>query len=59
MGFSGAAIASLVNEAALSALRRQSDVIQKEDIVNTKDKVLLGKKKILSFSEEEKRILAT
>lgn len=59
VGFSGAAIASLVNEAALSALRRQSDVIQKEDIVNTKDKVLLGKKKILSFSEEEKRILAT
>ncbi|WP_394997038.1 AAA family ATPase [uncultured Helicobacter sp.] len=59
VGFSGAAIASLVNEAALSALRRQSDVIQKEDILNTKDKVLLGKKKMLSFSEEEKRILAT
>ncbi|WP_394908123.1 AAA family ATPase [uncultured Helicobacter sp.] len=59
VGFSGAAIASLVNEAALSAFRRQSDVIQKEDILNTKDKVLLGKKKILSFSEEEKRILAT
>ncbi|WP_394951415.1 AAA family ATPase, partial [uncultured Helicobacter sp.] len=59
VGFSGAAIASLVNEAALSAFRRQSDVIQKEDILNTKDKVLLGKKKILSFSEEEKQILAT
>ena len=59
VGFSGAAIASLVNEAALSALRRQSNVIQKEDILNTKDKVLLGKKKMLSFSEEEKQILAT
>lgn len=59
VGFSGAAIASLVNEAALSALRRQSNVIQKEDILNTKDKVLLGKKKMLSFSEEEKQIMAT
>lgn len=59
VGFSGAAIAALVNEAALSALRRGSSVIQKEDILNTKDKVLSGKKKMLSFSEEEKNILAT
>lgn len=59
VGFSGAAIAALVNEAALSALRRGSFVIQKEDILNTKDKVLSGKKKVLSFSEEEKNILAT
>lgn len=59
VGFSGAAIAALVNEAALSALRRGSSIIQKEDILNTKDKVLSGKKKVLSFSEEEKNILAT
>ncbi len=58
VGFSGAAIAALVNEAALCAFRRKSSVIQKEDILNTKDKVLLGKKKILSYSEEEKNILA-
>lgn len=58
VGFSGAAIAALVNEAALCALRRKSALIQHEDILSTKDKVLLGKKKILSFSEEEKNIMA-
>lgn len=59
VGFSGAAIASLVNESALNALRRKSPVIELEDILATKDKVLVGKKKRLSFSEKEKEILAT
>ena len=58
VGFSGAALASLVNESALNALRRKSQVIQKEDILATKDKVLVGKKKALSLSEKEKEILA-
>ena len=58
VGFSGAALAALVNESALNALRRKSAVIQKEDILATKDKVLVGKKKALSLSEKEKEILA-
>lgn len=58
VGFSGAALAALVNESALNALRRKSNVIQKEDILATKDKVLIGKKKVLSLSEKEKEILA-
>lgn len=58
VGFSGASIAALINEAALNALRRNSKIIQKEDILATKDKVLSGKKKQLSFSEYEKNILA-
>lgn len=58
VGFSGAALASLVNESALNALRRKSNVIQKEDILATKDKVLTGKKKALSLNEKEKEILA-
>ncbi len=58
VGFSGAALASLVNESALNALRRKSKLIQKEDILATKDKVLVGKKKALSLSENEKEILA-
>lgn len=58
VGFSGAALAALVNESALNALRRKSKLIQKEDILATKDKVLVGKKKALSLSENEKEILA-
>lgn len=58
VGFSGAALAALVNESALNALRRKSPVIQKEDILATKDKVLVGKKKTLSLNEKEKAILA-
>ncbi|PAF48256.1 hypothetical protein BKH41_05955 [Helicobacter sp. 12S02232-10] len=58
VGFSGAMIASLVNESALNALRRESDLIQLKDVLETKDKVALGKKKIQSFSEKEKNILA-
>lgn len=58
VGFSGAMIASVVNESALNALRRGSQSIELQDIIDVKDKVALGKKKILAFSEEEKDILA-
>lgn len=58
VGFSGAALAALVNESAINALRRKSSVIEKADILATKDKVLVGKKKALSLSEDEKAILA-
>ncbi len=59
VGFSGAALAALVNEAALHALRRKSKQLTMEDILASKDKVVLGKRKQLSFSDEEKKILAT
>ncbi|WP_095274684.1 AAA family ATPase [Helicobacter sp. 11S03491-1] len=58
VGFSGASIASLINESALNALKRGSDIIQLRDIIDVKDKVILGKKKILSFDEQEKNILS-
>lgn len=58
IGFSGAAIASLINEAALCAIKRDSKIIQKEDILNVRDKVMIGIRKKLSFSEKEKEILA-
>lgn len=58
VGFSGAAIASLINEAALNALKRNSDCIELKDILDVKDKVVLGKKKLLSFSDKEKNILS-
>ncbi|WP_457597215.1 AAA family ATPase [Hydrogenimonas sp.] len=59
VGFSGAALSSLVNEAAIHALRRGKKIIISEDFLAVKDKVLLGKRKILTFSDEEKRIQAT
>ena len=59
VGFSGAALSTLVNEAALNALKRDSKVVQIRDFNDVKEKVLLGKRKILSYSEDEKRIQAT
>ena len=58
VGFSGAALSSLVNEAAIHALKRGKKIIELEDFLAVKDKVLLGKRKILTYSDEEKRIQA-
>ncbi len=58
VGFSGAALSTLVNEAAINALKRGSNIIEESDFYAIRDKVLLGKKKILSFSEKEKEIQA-
>ena len=59
VGFSGAALSTLVNEAALNALKRESEKLELQDFNEVKDKVILGKRKILSYSEEEKKIQAT
>jgi len=56
VGFSGAALSTLVNEAAINALRRDSKIIENEDFFAVRTKVLLGKTKVLSFSDEEKKI---
>ncbi|BBG65675.1 cell division protein FtsH [Hydrogenimonas sp.] len=58
VGFSGAALSSLVNEAAIHALKSGKKIIESDDFLAVKDKVLLGKRKILTYSEEEKRIQA-
>lgn len=58
VGFSGASIASLVNEASLNALRKNSKTITNDDFYLSRDKVAGGIKKQLSFSEEEKNILS-
>ncbi len=56
VGFSGAALASLVNEAALYALRKGKKIVELEDFEAVKEKVLWGKKKLLAFSDKEKEI---
>ena len=58
VGFSGAALSSLVNEAAIHALKAGKKVIERDDFLAVKDKVLLGKRKILTYSSEEKKIQA-
>ncbi len=58
IGFNSAALATLINEAALYALRSNKDIIEDEDIEAVREKVLLGKFKIQSFSVAERRIQA-
>ncbi len=58
VGFSGAALATWVNEAAINALRRGSQTLETSDFIAVRQKVLMGKKKVLSFSNEEKKIQA-
>ncbi len=59
VGFSGAVLNTLVNEAAINALRRESKLIRFEDFMAVRDKVLLGKKRVLHFNDDEKQIQAT
>ena len=58
VGFSAAALSTLVNEAALHALRRGGERIEESDFEAVRETVISGKRKILSFSEEERRIQA-
>jgi len=58
VGFSGAALASLVNEASIYALNHGKNELNIDDFLAVKDKVLAGKKKILSYTEQEKNVLS-
>ena len=58
VGFSGAALASLVNEASIYALKQGKKYIEEEDFYAVKDKVLIGKKRLNTYSDKEKEILA-
>ncbi|AFI04388.1 AAA family ATPase [Helicobacter cetorum] len=58
IGFSGAMLASLINESALSALRNKRSLITYEDIMSVKDKIAYGKKKPQSLNEKEKELVA-
>lgn len=58
VGFNSAALDTLTNEAAIHAMRGGRDIIYTEDFEAVKEKVLLGKRKILSFTDEERKILA-
>jgi len=58
-GFSGADLASLVNEAALSAARLDQKVVRMADFEFAKDKVLMGaERRSMIITESEKRVTA-
>jgi cell division protease FtsH len=58
-GFSGADLASVVNEAALLAARNNKDRVSMHDLEEAKDKVLMGtERRSMLISENEKRITA-
>jgi cell division protease FtsH len=58
-GFSGADLENLLNEAALIAARRDTDVIEREDIEEARDKILMGlERENMALTDEECRLLA-
>ncbi len=58
-GFSGADLANLVNEAALSAARYNQKAVRMADFEFAKDKVLMGsERRSMVISEAEKRVTA-
>ncbi|QKF71203.1 integral membrane ATP-dependent zinc metallopeptidase [Campylobacter geochelonis] len=58
VGFSGAGLATFVNEATINAISRGSKVVQTIDFESVKNKVLFGKRKTLVLDEDEKEIQA-
>jgi cell division protease FtsH len=58
-GFSGADLANLINEAALTAARRNKRMVTQAEFEDAKDKVMMGaERKSLVMTEEEKMLTA-
>ncbi|NBB14756.1 ATP-dependent zinc metalloprotease FtsH [Caulobacter sp. SLTY] len=58
-GFSGADLANLVNEAALTAARKNRRMVTMHDFESAKDKVMMGaERRSMAMNEEEKRLTA-
>lgn len=58
VGFSGADLKNLVNEAALLAGRKNKNIVDVEDFDQARDKILLGEEREEMLDEEEKRLIA-
>ncbi|MFK5976509.1 MAG: AAA family ATPase [Sulfurovum sp.] len=58
IGFNSAALDTLTNEAAIFAMRNGRTIVETGDFEAVQDKVLRGKRKILSYTEEEREIQA-
>ncbi|MDP3464244.1 MAG: AAA family ATPase [Sulfuricurvum sp.] len=54
VGFNGASLAALVNEAALLCLRNREFQVKTDHFLAVKDKVMLGKKRLVMLSEKQR-----
>ncbi len=59
VGFNGASLAALVNEASLLAIRQHDFQVTIEHFHQVKDKVMFGKKKLQMLSDEQKQYRVT
>ncbi|MCK4973840.1 MAG: ATP-dependent metallopeptidase FtsH/Yme1/Tma family protein, partial [Sulfurimonas sp.] len=59
VGFNGASLAALVNEASLLAIRQHDFQVTIEHFHQVKDKVMFGKKKLQMLSEKQKKYHVT
>ena len=58
-GLAGADLANIVNEAALLAARRNKPAVENEDLVDARDKVMLGvERKSMVLSDDERKLTA-
>jgi len=57
-GFSGADLANLINEAALSAARARRAAVEPQDLESAFEKVLLGARQQFAMTEEERHQVA-
>ncbi|MFK7938799.1 MAG: ATP-dependent zinc metalloprotease FtsH [Roseovarius sp.] len=57
-GFSGADLKNLLNEAAITAARREGHLIKHDDLAEARDKVMMGTVRSLAIRPEEKHRLA-
>ena len=58
-GFTGAEIGNLVNEAALTAARRNKAAVEMADFEEAKDKIVMGlERKNIAVSEQDRRLTA-
>ncbi len=58
VGFSGADLENMVNEAALLAARENRETVDMQCLLDARDKVVLGGRRELIIGDEEKKIVA-
>lgn len=58
VGFSGADLKNLANEAALLAARKEKDKVEAEDFDQARDKIIMGIEREDVINEQEKRMIA-
>ncbi|MGR8979676.1 MAG: ATP-dependent zinc metalloprotease FtsH [Gammaproteobacteria bacterium] len=58
VGFSGADLENLINEAALMAGREDKEKVDMDSLLNARDKVVLGGKREMVIGDEEKKWIA-